>query len=189
MDMAPLSAGVLLAMWTLMMVAMMLPGAAPAILRQRGGARRLGFTAGYLIVWIAFGGAAAVLQWMLQSSMLLSEAMALHSAPAAGALVVAIGLYQLSPWKRQCLARCRAPAVEDQWPGTLQGLRYGAACLGCCWALMGLLFVAGVMSYAWIVAIALWVIAEKLLPWGAQLARAAAVGLIAWGGVILAGAL
>jgi len=116
--------------------------------------------------------------------------MALRSSVAAGITLIAIGLYQLSPWKQRFLLRCRAPAAEGPQPsGTsvlVRGLRYGVSCLGCCWALMALLFVAGVMSYIWMIAITLWIIAEKFLPSGARLARFAAVGLIGWGGVILA---
>ncbi len=185
-----MSAAAIFAMWAIMMTAMMLPGAAPTIFRHADALRRVLFTFGYLVIWIGFSVAAAVLYSILDSAELLSQSMALRSSISAGIVVIAVGLYQLSPWKQRFLLRCRAPATNGQRPSALsvlvQGLRYGLSCLGCCWALMALLFVAGVMSYVWMVAIALWIIAEKLLPSGARMARFAAVGLIGWGGVILA---
>ncbi|HUL92373.1 MAG TPA: DUF2182 domain-containing protein [Burkholderiales bacterium] len=161
-------------MWVVMMTAMMLPGAARAIL---GAASPLAFAAGYLAVWSGFSAAATLAQFVLDRSGLLSDAMALNSGLAAGLLVLAVGAYQLAPWKHSCLRRCKAA------PG---GLRYGASCLGCCWALMALLFVAGVMNVLCVAAITLWVSAEKLLPRGARIARLAGAGLIAWGSVDLA---
>lgn len=161
-------------MWVAMMVAMMLPGAAPAIL---GAASPLSFAAGYLAVWSGFSVAATLAQFALDRSNLLSEAMALGSGVAAGLVILAVGLYQLTPWKRSCLRRCKA--ARD-------GLRYGASCLGCCWAPMTLLFVAGLMNLLWVAAIALWVSAEKLLPQGERVARLAGAGLMVWGGVLFA---
>jgi predicted metal-binding membrane protein len=200
-------AALVLLMWVVMMAAMMLPAATPAILQavgaagERGGktsgiASALLFTAGYLMVWIAFSAAATVLQWGLDSADLLSDTMASRSAVAAGLLLVAVGLYQWTPLKQSCLRRCRAcadglpQAMPESAGGLLRrGLRYGAACLGCCGALMGLLFVGGVMNVLWIAAIAVGVLAEKLLPGGGGLARVAGAGLIAWGIVSLAVAL
>jgi predicted metal-binding membrane protein len=182
-----------------MMTAMMLPVATPAILQAVAGgglASAVLFTTGYLTIWIAFSAVATLSQWALDSADLLSETMASRSAVAAGLLLLAVGLYQVSPLKQSCLQHCRACA--DRQPqnapegagGVLRrGLRYGVSCLGCCGVLMGLLFVGGVMNVAWMAAIAIGVLAEKLLPWGAGLARLAGAGLIAWGIISLAVAL
>jgi predicted metal-binding membrane protein len=197
-------AALVLLMWAVMMTAMMLPGAAPAILRTVGVAHEradgtggvvaaLLFTAGYLTIWVGFSVAATLLQWGLDSAGFLSETMAIGGPAAAGALVVAVGLYQLTPLKQACLRHCRACAdcsPENATEGTggmvERGLRYGVSCLGCCGALMGLLFVGGVMNMVWMVAIAIGVLAEKLLPRGGGAARLAGAGLIAWGGIALA---
>ena len=181
--------GAFFAMWTLMMVAMMLPSAAPAIARGARGLSRFGFAAAYLLVWIAFSGAAALVQWWLERAALLTDGMALRSSVAAGLTIVAVGLYQLTPAKRRSLLQCRVrpdnvPASFRQ--SVIAGFRYGGACLASSAALMALLFVAGVMSYAWMVVIALWIAAEKWLPWGAALPRFVGIGLVAWGGAMLA---
>ena len=193
-----------LLMWVVMMAAMMLPAATPAILQVVGAAGGRGskadrvaaalfFTAGYLLVWIAFSVAATLLQWALDSADLLSDTMASRSAVAAGLLLVAVGLYQVSPLKHSCLQRCRScagrpppdmPARAGAMLG--QGLRYGVSCLGCCGVLMGLLLVGGVMNLLWIAAIAIGVLAERVMPWGGGFARLAGAGLIGWGGVALA---
>jgi predicted metal-binding membrane protein len=118
--------------------------------------------------------------------------MAIRNATVAALLVIAIGLYQLTPLKQICLQHCRSstrsPArrhSRDQPPGAWamarQGTRYGVSCLGCCSILMGLLFVGGLMNVLWMVLISLWVLAEKTLPGGNRLARVAGVGLVAWG--------
>ena len=178
-----------LAMWMVMMVAMMLPSAAPAILAAQKSAP---FAVGYLAVWGAFGLAATLAQFALDRSGLLSDALALQSDALAGALILAAGVYQLTPWKQACLKNCTLSAVQgveqesSAWRAAVLGLRYGAFCLGCCWALMVLLFVVGLMNLTWVAAIALWVAAEKLLPWGGRIARSAGAGLAVWGGVQLA---
>jgi predicted metal-binding membrane protein len=161
-------------MWIAMMAVMMLPGTAPAALRAP---RKLSFFAGYLGIWAMFGLAAAFVQFWLESRQLLTGDMALASHFAAGIALIAIGAYQLTPWKHACLQRCRAREVHT--------LSYSLACLGASWALMGILFVVGVMSYAWIAVLALWIAAEKGLAWGSALAAAAGVGLIAWGAASL----
>src|SRR6266513_1614782 len=165
----------MLGMWTVMMTAMMLPSAAPAVLRMAGRVglgpadaasgvgRAAWFAAGYLVIWAGFGAAATGLQSALDAAHLLSDAMAVRSAAFAGLVVVAAGLYQLTPLKRARLERCRA--LDDCLAGgqtrrtphaALQGLRYGVSCLGCCVALMSLLFVGGLMNVAWAAAIAIW---------------------------------
>jgi predicted metal-binding membrane protein len=178
-------ATLVLAMWVVMMAAMMLPSAAPAILRA---ASPLAFAAGYLAVWTGFSLAATLAQFALDRSGLLSDAMALRGNIAAGAVILAVGLYQFTPLKHSCLRSCASPSGRDETAGQSlrEGLRYGANCVGCCWALMTLLFAAGVMNLLWAAAIALWLTAEKLLPWGGRIARIAGAGLAAWGSALLA---
>jgi predicted metal-binding membrane protein len=190
-------AAIIFAMWTIMMVAMMLPSAATTILRVANRAHGLSiatfFTAGYLIVWTGFSVVATMTQWAFDSAHVLSDSMAIRSEVAAGLIVVAAGLYQLSPLKRNCLRRCctsKNLVGDDRRTSPTAamraGLTYGVSCLGCCWALMCLLFVVGVMNMVWIAAIAVWVLAEKTLPWGVRLARVTAVGLIGWGSIAIA---
>jgi len=191
------------AMWWTMMVAMMAPSAAPMILLYakvrghaegqdpRGGglAPTAVFAAGYLAVWLLFSLAAAGLQAGLEASALVSAAlMGSTSRWLSAGVLVAAGLYQLTPLKNLCLAQCRSPAafLSRHWrPGAAGALRlgllHGGYCVGCCWALMALLFVGGVMNLAWIAALALLVMAEKLLPAGPWTARAAGALLLAWG--------
>jgi predicted metal-binding membrane protein len=161
-------------MWLAMMALMMLPSTAPAALRAP---KKLPFLAGYLGVWALFALAAAFVHFWLEQRQLLTANMALASHVAAGVVLIAIGAYELTPWKHACLARTRARDVQT--------VPYSLACLGASWALMGILFVVGVMSVAWIVVIALWIAAEKAVPWGSALAALAGVSLIGWGGVTL----
>ena len=193
-----------MSMWTTMMVAMMIPSAAPTILLYARVQRRAAasppptaaFAAGYLLCWTAFAAAAALLQAALEGSGLAPSLMTGHRGSRAGAiLIVGVGLYQLSPLKNACLARCRSPAQflsRHYRPGARGALRlgllHGAYCVGCCWALMILLFAVGVMNLGWIAALTLLVAAEKLLPGGRIVSRAAAVALLVWGGAeLLAG--
>ena len=159
-------------MWIAMMAAMMLPGAVPTVIRIPGYRARIAFVAAYLAVWGVFGVAAAALQFTLESRHLLTSDMALGSAVAANVSLLVIGAYQLTPVKRACLRVCRCEVVP---------LRYAFACLGASWLLMGILFVVGVMSVIGIVALALWIAAEKTLSARGRLAGAAGVGLIVWG--------
>lgn len=190
-------------MWAVMMAAMMLPSAAPMILlhatlarrrRERGGpaAESGAFAAGYLVVWAAFSLAAAALQFGLEQAALLSPMMETSSIALAGAVLIAAGLYQWTPLKQACLRHCRSPLdfIMLHWrPGALgaflMGLRHGAVCVGCCWLLMLLLFIGGVMNLAWIAGIALFVLVEKLSPAGHWIGRGAGVLLVAWGGATL----
>jgi len=186
------------AMWSAMMVAMMVPSAAPVILLYATVHRRsqdsppatAAFLAGYLACWLGFSLLAAWLQVAATSPM----SMALGSQIVSGTLLLAAGLYQLSPLKDACLGRCRSPAqflARHYRPGPTGavrlGLLHGAYCLGCCWLLMALLFVVGVMNIAWVAALTLLVAAEKLLPGGQWIARIAGAGLIAWGALLIAG--
>jgi predicted metal-binding membrane protein len=196
---------VVFAMWAVMMVAMMLPSAAPVTLlvagiaRQRaatGGAFGKGtvlFVLGYLAVWLGFAAVATLLQWGLDEADLLSDTLALASRVAAGALLVAAGIYQWTPLKEACLRHCRSPLTfllfhwrEGRLGAFTSGLGHGAYCLGCCWMLMALLFVGGIMNLGWIAAIALIVLIEKTLPWGGWMGRITGVLLVIWGAVTLA---
>jgi len=180
------------AMWSVMMVAMMLPSALPMIftfvqLARRNGehARAHGFVAAYVLVWVVFGALGTVAQWSLHRLDAL-DAMALKASPAVTvALLVAAGLYQFSPLKHVCLASCRSPFafLIGEWrPGARgafrMGLLHGLLCLGCCWALMALLFVGGVMNVPWVAALAVAVAIEKLAPRGERIANLLGAGLI-----------
>ena len=186
-------------MWWVMMVAMMLPAAAPVILlyaRSAGaqGARPApgSFLAGYLGVWGLFSLAAAGLQDVLQQwGVLAPMTMEATAQWLAATVLVAAGIYQLSPLKDACLAHCRSPAQflsRHYRPGPLGALRmgaiHGAFCLGCCWLLMALLFVGGVMNLAWIALLTLLVAGEKLLPGGRRIGQAAGIGMIGWGALV-----
>ena len=194
-------------MWATMMVAMMLPSAAPMILlvatihrRRRERASPAVptaiFAAGYLVVWTAFSGAAALAQWGLHQTALLSPAMASTSPAFSGALLILAGAYQWLPVKSACLSRCRSPLgfLGSEWregvAGTVvMGLRHGLFCLGCCWALMALLFVAGVMNPLWVAAIAGLVLVEKIARVGPGVGKLAGLALGAWGAWLLVKAL
>jgi predicted metal-binding membrane protein len=197
-------AALVLGMWAVMMAAMMLPSAAPTILfygtiaraRRARGDLVVGsgvFACGYLLVWAAFSLAAVALQFGAEQMALLSPMMEMTSVGLSGALLIAAGLYQWSPLKQACLRRCRSPLelVTTQWRegargAFVMGLRHGAYCLGCCWLLMLLLFVGGVMNLGWIAGLALFVLVEKTVPAGHWIGRAAGIGLVIWGGATLA---
>jgi predicted metal-binding membrane protein len=183
-------------MWAVMMVAMMVPSATPMIFaflqvnRGRKAANRpfvpvTIFVVGYLAVWAAFSALATFAQWGLHRTALLSPAMAATSPALNGGLLIAAGIFQWTPLKLACLKGCRSPLsfLMGEWrEGTggafVMGLRHGAYCVGCCWVLMALLFVAGVMNLLWVAVIALFVMAEKLLPRGELIARVSGVALI-----------
>jgi predicted metal-binding membrane protein len=186
-------------MWAVMMAGMMLPSAAPTLLLYarvaRSGAGNAiasvyAFAAGYIVVWSGFSLAATLLQWALHDAGLLSPMMQSASRALSGGLLVIAGAYQWSSLKQRCLSSCRGPAafIAQHWrPGVggalRMGVRHGLFCLGCCWALMLLLFAGGVMSLACIAAITIFVLLEKLAPLGAYTARAAGtllVGAGAW---------
>jgi predicted metal-binding membrane protein len=194
------------AMWWTMMVAMMTPSAAPLlllygrVLRQHGTApARPAYiapffvAAGYLAAWLGFSVAAASAQQLLTASGFLSGMMLWSKSAALSATVLAAaGIYQLSPLKHACLARCRAPVefLTRYWrPGRLGALRlglvHGAWCVGCCWVLMALLFVGGLMNLAWIAVLTLLVLVEKLSPVGPLVGKAAGVLLLAWAAATL----
>jgi predicted metal-binding membrane protein len=186
-------------MWWTMMMAMMLPSAAPAILTFGAISRKLAekgapavplavFVAGYAAIWTSFAAAAVALQLLLSQTIALSMMMAVTSAVVGGGLLVAAGLYQMSPLKSACLRKCQMPMMyfarnwQRGYLGALRmGLSHGLYCLGCCWVLMGLLFYGGVMELRWIVGLALYVAAEKLIPAGNRLSHFTGILLIGWG--------
>jgi predicted metal-binding membrane protein len=191
---------VIFLMWAIMMMAMMLPSAAPAILlaaalmSKRGGNRLFGsiglFVLGYLLIWFGFSLAATILQFGLDRAELLSADMASASTKLAGVMLIVAGIYQWAPWKQACLVQCRSPTEQLSrfWRqgrfGPLRaGAMHGLFCLGCCWLLMVLLFVGGLMNLLWIAALALLVLIEKLLPVGPRVSRLTGIALIVWGGV------
>jgi predicted metal-binding membrane protein len=202
-DVKPWAAGAILPlflMWAGMMVAMMTPAAAPvALLYARilpAGARAFGpaawFSCGYLCAWTLFACGAALAQWGLEALALVTPMMAGASRRFGGAVLIAAGAYQWLPLKDACLAQCRAPLSVLQRLGGFQagaaaalrlGIRHGLYCVGCCWLLMTLLFVVGVMNLLWIAALMGYVLLERLLPGGRTLARvtgAAAVLIGLW---------
>lgn len=193
----------MLAMWWIMMVGMMVPSAAPMILLyariqrkklpDENPALRSGlFTLGYFLTWLGFSIAATLLQWGLGEAALLSPAMAATSPYVGGAIFAAAGAYQLTPLKQACLTHCRSPMhfLTTKWEnGHLGAIKMGAGhgifCVGCCWFLMALLFAVGVMNLIWVAAIAIFVLLEKLLPWGAWTARASGLAMLGFALVLL----
>ncbi len=204
-DAPDLTAAVL--MWAVMMIAMMLPSAAPLLLlfqsvqrkrREQGAvaAPTSLFAAGYLLVWLAWSSLAATLQWTLQALLLISPHLETTSALLGSALLLLAGLYQFTPWKDACLVRCQSPLGflltrwrEGRWGALRMGLHHGAYCVGCCWALMGLLFVGGIMNLLWVAVLAGFVLLEKAVARGPWLSRTAGMALIGWGLYVLQGGL
>jgi predicted metal-binding membrane protein len=192
-------------MWAVMMVGMMTPSAAPMMLmyaRVGQQAKADGkvfaatgwFAAGYFLVWVAFSLAATFAQWAVERAALLDSRMASGSNLFAGAVLIAAGVYQWTPLKDICLVQCRSPFAflmrhggfrRDIRGCLLLGFRHGAYCVGCCWVLMALLFVGGVMNVLWIALLALLVLLEKLAPFGRWVARVAGAVFIAVGAWLL----
>jgi len=202
----PAYAALIVVMWGIMMVAMMLPSAAPMILlfatvgrkqRERGAppvSTGL-FVLAYMVVWTGFSVLATGIQWGLERAGQLSAMMTSTSLALGGGILLAAGIWQLTPLKHACLRHCRAPLsfLAQRWragrAGAFRmGLEHGAFCLGCCWVLMGLLFYGGVMNLYWIAGIAAFVLLEKTIPAGHRFGSAAGIVLIAWGGALLASA-
>jgi predicted metal-binding membrane protein len=194
------------AMWAVMMVGMMTASAAPVLLLFAGMHRGRGaegtprtvvaFGAGYLFVWTAFSAGAALAQWALHQAAMLSPAMTTSSARLSGAILVAAGAYQLTPFKGACLTSCRSPlgflmsGWRDGTAGALRmGMAHGTYCLGCCWALMCVLFVVGVMNLVWVAALTIFVLVEKIGPAGAFVVRVAGVAMIIAGALVWRGML
>jgi predicted metal-binding membrane protein len=187
------------AMWAVMMAAMMLPSASPVMMLYSAAARHRGeqsgrplhvfaLAAGYILVWAIFSVGAVALQRILTILLMLSPMMQVTSRPAGGIVLIIAGLYQLTALKWACLRICRSPLsfLMERWRegrrGALQmGAEHGFYCVGCCWALMLLLFVGGVMNLLVIVALTAFIAVEKLAPFGAQSARISGVLLIGLG--------
>jgi predicted metal-binding membrane protein len=192
-------------MWAVMMAGMMLPSAAPMILlyvrvgRQSAAQGRplasaAWFAAGYLVAWTAFALAAAFAQWALVAALPALPMTAMTSRLVAGVLSLVAGLYQWSPLKAACLRQCQSPWLFVQEHGGYRGgargalalgARHGLYCIGCCWALMALLFAFGVMNVAWIALLAILVLVEKIVVTGLLLSRLIGLALVAAGGVLL----
>lgn len=186
-------------MWVVMMMAMMIPSASPMILMFAAINRKRRerqdpfvptglFLLSYLLVWGGFSALAATAQWRLSAAELFSPAMAITSSLLGGGLLLAAGIYQMMPLKYACLHHCRSPLEHliNGWregrPGAfVMGLRHGVYCMGCCWALMSLLFVGGVMNLLWVAIIAAIVFAEKVAPAGRWVSRISGTLLMAWG--------
>ena len=184
-------------MWAVMMTAMMLPAAAPLIslyataARARGDAAHLAahmyaLGAGYLLVWALFSAAATGLQRLLASALLLTPMMEAASPSIAAAILAVAGVYQMTPLKRACARACRSPLglMLQRWrsgaAGAFRlGVEHGSYCLGCCWALMLILFAGGVMNLTVILALTVWVLVEKWAPFGGRTTTASGIGLLA----------
>jgi predicted metal-binding membrane protein len=191
------------AMWVVMMVGMMAASVMPMLLLFAGSNASRGedlawlnvpiFGLGYFTAWAGFSVVATAAQWALHQAAMLSPAMSASSPRVAGGILLAAGVYQLTPWKGRCLTHCRSPLgfLMTNWrDGKLgairMGMHHGAYCLGCCWALMGVLFVVGVMNLSWVAVLAVFVLLEKIGPSGAILARVSGAVIAACGIFLIA---
>lgn len=197
----PLYALLVFTMWWVMMVAMMLPSAAPTLLlfarinhKHEAGPSLTPtafFAMGYLLAWGAFGIVATALQWGLETARLLSPMLSTGNRWLGAGILVAAGLWQLTRLKTVCLRHCRTPLgfLIGNWRdgrlGALRmGMAHGAFCVGCCWFLMVLLFFGGVMNLYWIAGLAVFVLLEKTLPFGHRFGRIAGIALVALGALL-----
>jgi len=194
------------AMWSVMMIGMMTPSVAPMILIYARVGRQAAaqgkpfaptswFFIGYLIAWCGFALLAAFAQAMLLQLRLLTPMLDAGTDALAGVLLIGAGAYQWTPLKDACLSQCQAPAAFIQrhggfnrsgWASLRLGLKHGLYCVGCCWALMALLFVVGVMNLVWIAFLSAWVLLEKVVPFGRLMSRALGLVLIGSGAIFLA---
>jgi len=192
-------------MWSVMMIAMMTPSAAPMILtytkisqRRQIASKPLLETAvfylGYLIIWTVFSAVATWIQGLLHAASLLSPMMEISSPILGGLILIATGIFQFTPFKQSCLSHCRTPMGyfmtewrEGQWGALVMGIRHGAFCVGCCWLLMALLFVSGVMNLFWMGVITAYVLAEKVIPGGQKVSWAIGAVMLFWGIWMIAG--
>ncbi len=190
-------------MWGVMMVAMMAPTAAPMLLTlarvsraQLPGsgpvASATSFLLGYLLVWTGFSLFATLAQWQLHQLALVSVAGASTHVAFGGMLLLGAGLFQLTPLKEACLSHCRSPLLflmtqwrPGSWGALRMGVEHGGYCVGCCWALMALMFVAGTLHLMWCAALMVLMLAEKVLPGGRLVGQAAGGGLVGWGLYVL----
>ena len=197
----PIEFGYVFAMWSVMMIGMMTPSASPMILVYARVARQAvtsgkpfaataWFAGGYLLAWIAFSLAATSAQWALERATLLTPMMATSSDILGGVVLIVAGLYQWTQLKEACLSNCQAPLTfivrhggfrGDPASSLTLGLRHGMYCIGCCWALMALLFISGVMNIFWIAVLAIFVLLEKVIPLGRIIARLAGMAFLTAG--------
>lgn len=195
----------MVSMWIVMMIGMMTPSVAPTVLLYAAFARQSAargnvfaptgwFYAGYLLAWTLFAVLATLLQWLLEWGAVVTPMMAGTGRALGGAILVAAGLYQWLPAKQACLAACRAPLSFMQRHGGFQpeargslalGFRHGLYCIGCCWALMLLLFAFGVMNLTWIAGLMIYVLLEKVLPWPRVVSRAAGLAAVVAGVLLI----
>jgi predicted metal-binding membrane protein len=188
-------------MWAVMMVGMMAPSAAPMLLMYARAGRQSKsagkplaatgwFATGYFLAWAGFSLAATLVQWVLDRVALLDERMASANMMLGAVVLIAAGIYQWTPIKYACLAQCQTPLHflmshggfrSDALGCVRLGLLHGTYCVGCCWVLMAVLFVVGVMNVLWIALLALLVLLERLTPWGRWIARSAGIVCIAMG--------
>jgi predicted metal-binding membrane protein len=196
-------ATLMFSMWWIMMIAMMLPSAAPMLLtvihmmrkQARTGSSVVhagAFASGYLVMWGLFSFVATALQWLLEHAALMSPMLEITNVWLGAGILIAAGAWQFTPMKAKCLHHCRNPMVyliakwrSGRWGAFRMGLGHGAYCLGCCWFLMALLFFGGVMNLYWIVALTVFVILEKTIPLGHWLGKASGASLVACGLVVL----
>lgn len=199
---------VVFVMWTVMMVGMMTPSAAPMILVYARVGRQAAsqgkpfaatgfFVAGYLLAWTAFSLVATVGQWGLERAALLTHLMTPASDVFGGGVLIVAGVFQWMPLKDACLKHCQSPfsfimqhGFRRDASGSLTlGFRHGIYCVGCCWALMALLFVGGVMNIVWIAGLTVFVLLEKIVPLGRVVSRIVGTSLLAWGWWLLVSAM
>jgi len=193
-------------MWVVMMIGMMTPSAAPMVLIYARVGRQAAvqgktfasstwFAGGYLAAWTAFSLVATSAQWALERAALLTPMMESASKGLSAGVLILAGIYQWTPLKESCLSHCRSPLLFIQQHGGFRrqphfalelGLRHGLYCIGCCWALMALLFVGGVMNLLWISVLAILVLLEKIVPFGGFVARIAGLCFMVSGAWLLA---
>lgn len=189
-------------MWTIMMAAMMFPAAAPMILmfvavnEQRREDRSplipTGiFVLGYFLIWTVYSGLASLIQWGLHVSALLSHDLTITRPGWGGLLLIAAGVFQWTPFREACMSKCRSPVgfLMAEWRqgrlgALIMGIRHGLNCVGCCWLLMLLSFVLGVMNLVWMAGLTLFMIVEKAYPESRWVSRSAGVVLVFWGAAI-----
>lgn len=199
----PAYAVLMFSMWAVMMIAMMLPSAAPMLLLYLKIARNseakaqpvapAGIMAlGYILAWCGFSAVAVTVQWGLETARLPSPMLQTTNVWLGAGILIAAGAWQLTPIKEACLRHCRSPIGflsghyrPGNWGAFRMGLEHGAYCLGCCWFLMALLFFGGVMNLYWIAGLAVFVLLEKTVPYGHWVGRIAGVLLVAWGVALL----
>lgn len=199
----PVQAALMVAMWAVMMAAMMLPSGVPMVLaydRMSRGSGSVGggstslFTFGYVVVWSAFALGAAGLQWLLHSVALVDSMGVVTQGWFSGGLLIGAGVVQFTPGKMRSLGACRTPMgfLMTSWQegrdGALRmGLHHGRLCLACCWSLMILLFVLGVMNLAWVVVLAIFVLAEKVARRGEMISMVGGLVMMVWGVAVITG--